>query len=366
MTRRLRATFVTIVPSPYQRDLFAALARRDEVELDVRYMEAESPDSPWPAVPLRGYEQVMPGTWFGLGGARWHFNFPMPDVSRSDVVILSSYSSTTGQLLLRRRRLRPRLLYWGERLRRSPSPGLRTAAQSTLVAPMGGIAGIVGIGRAATADYSARFPRTRHYCIPYYCDLAAFLAEPRPPADGRPPTFLFCGQMIERKGVDLLLAAFDTLVARGLDIRLLLVGREAELPRFLAAISGAARARIEFAGFQAPEALPPFFARADVFVLPSRHDGWGVVINQALGAGLPIVSSDAAGAGLDLVEEGVNGLRFPAGDGAALARCMETLAQDPGRAAQWGQASRRMAADVSPEAGAERWVQVLRSVAGSP
>src|SRR5204863_7012159 len=101
--------------------------------------------------------------------------------------------------------------------------------------------------------------------------------------------------------------------------RLLLVGREAELPSLLAALPESVRARVRYAGFQAPESLPGFFAQADVFVLPSRYDGRGVVVNQALGAGLPVVVSDHAGAAHDLVRPLENGYHFPAGNSEALA-----------------------------------------------
>src|SRR5262249_32859433 len=102
---------------------------------------------------------------------------------------------------------------------------------------------------------------------------------------------------------------------------------------------------------------------ADVFVLPSRHDGWGVVVNQALGAGLPVIASDAVGAGLDLVEDGVNGLIVPAGSAAALERAMERLALQPDLARAYGQAARRKAAEITPAAGAEKWAAVFDQLA---
>ena len=61
---------------------------------------------------------------------------------------------------------------------------------------------------------------------------------------------------------------------------------------------------VDFVGFVNQSRIPKYYAASDVFVLPSRHDGWGVVINQALAAGLPIITSNAVGAGLDLVENG--------------------------------------------------------------
>src|SRR5262249_30030341 len=207
-----------------------------------------------------------------------------------------------------------------------------------------------------------RFPNVPHFCIPYHCDLSGFLAIGRRPQTGLPITFLFCGQMIRRKGVDLLLVAFDRLIALGFDARLLLVGREADLPKFLATVSPATRLRIRYEGFQTPERLPQYFAMADVFVLPSRYDGWGVVINQAAAAGLPIITSDAVGAGFDLVENGTKGLRLIADDANILYRAMEKLALSPTLVRKWGQSSREKARDITPEAGAEKWVRVFESV----
>src|SRR5262249_42943109 len=157
---------------------------------------------------------------------------------------------------------------------------------------------------------------------------------------------LYCGQMIRRKGVDVLLTAFDQLIASGTRAELLLVGREADLPEFLTDTSSASRACIQYAGFQAPGHLPKFFAESDVFVLPSRHDGWGVVINQALGAGLPVITSEAVGAGHDLVEHGVNGLHVKAGDVGQLRDALARLAADRTLALEWGEHSRRKAMDA--------------------
>jgi glycosyltransferase involved in cell wall biosynthesis len=357
MKRRHKATFVTIVPSPYQRDLFGALAARDDVELNVYYMEAESPDSPWPERPLRSFERIMPGFWVPFGGARGHVNWGIPDPSRSDVIVLSSFTSLTGQYLMRGALQKTPWIFWGERLRQNA--GIKGAVQRSLAAPLKRAAAIVGIGRMAEQDYYRRFPNVAHFCIPYYCDLSAFFAVKRRRDPAAPLIFLFCGQMIARKGVDLLLAAFDRLVATGANVQLLLVGREADLPRFMQALSAAARERIRYEGFQAPESLPEYFGRSDVFVLPSRHDGWGVVVNQALAAGLPVITSNEVGAGLDLVENGVNGMCVAANDVEALYRALETVSATPDIAARWGQNSREKALTITPEAGAEKWVRVF-------
>jgi glycosyltransferase involved in cell wall biosynthesis len=356
----LRVAFICVLPSPYQRDLLAALAARPEVELSAFYMEKAAPDSPWPEKPLASYEQYLPGFWFGLGTRRVHANWPLPDLRSFDFVVLNTLMSLTGQYLMRVRLRGQRWLFWGEKLGHRVEAGFSCKAtiHQWLTSALHRAAGIVGIGRWATENYRARYPAPRHFDIPYHCDLTPFLEQPRP-TNGETVTFLFAGQMIARKGLDLLLEAFAGLPARA---RLLLVGREADLPTLLAALPEEVRSRIEYAGFQAPDALPPFFARTDVFVLPSRYDGWGVVVNQALGAGLPIICSDQVGAGYDLVAEGENGHIFPVGNVQKLRSAMQHFLDEPSTIAQYGEASRARAAEWQPAAGAARWVAALQSL----
>lgn len=359
---RYRVAFLSVVPSPYQRDIFAALARREDVDLQVYYLEAAAPDSPWPEKALPEYSKILPGFWFPIGAARCHVNWRLPSFRDCDVVVLNTLMSVTAQWLMRIGLRGKPWVFWGERL--AERPGGPGALHNGLTAPLRGAAGIVGIGSLAERQYAARFPGPRHFCIPYHCELGPFLAARRATRDPAETVFFFCGQMIERKGLDHLLEAFAALAGRYAGIRLLLAGREAELPGLLAGMPEAVRARIEYAGFQAPEALPGLFARADVFVLPSRYDGWGVVVNQAIGAGLPVICSDAVGAGYDLVEEEVNGLHFRAGDVRALSGCMERLAAEPGLAVKWGAASRANAEAWSPDQGAAKWVNVFQEVLG--
>ena len=363
MKNQYRVAFLSVVPSPYQRDIFAALARRDDVDLRVHYLEAAAPDSPWPVKPLPEGSQILRGFWFPIGSARCHVNLPLPDFRDRDLVVLNTMMSATAQWLMRCGLRRKPWIFWGERLAERPA-SWRDAFHRRLTAPLHRAAAIVGIGSLAEGQYAARFPEPRHFCIPYHCELAPFLEAPISPHSPAHFVFLFCGQLIARKGIGVLLMAFAALAERHPQVRLLLAGREAELPALLATVPESVRGRIEYAGFQPPEELPRHFARADAFILPSQYDGWGVVVNQALGAGLPIIYSDAVGAGYDLVEEGVNGLRFPSGDVSALTRCMERLATEPALAAQWGAASRAKADAWTPDRGAAKWVDVFREVLG--
>ena len=355
----IRTLFVSVVPSPYQRDLLGVLARRPELELSVCYLEAASPDSPWPEESLRDFERVLPGWWFGFGPGRFHFNSGLPPVDSFDIVILNTLYSWVTQRLTRSILRKKAWIFWGERLRQQSRSG-RKLIQAALARPLCGSSAIAAIGTVAQQDYRERFPGKDVRSIPYYCDLQPFIETKR--ESKGPINFLFCGQMIQRKGVDVLLAAFDQVVQENPNVKLTLVGRQAELPTFLSSVSHQARTRISYEGFQPPEQLPRFFAQADVFILPSRYDGWGVVVNQALGAGLPVLCSDAVGAAHDLVSPETNGALFPSGDAEALSRHMKRLAVDRDKVLAWGSASRARAENWMPERGAAKWVETIETV----
>ena len=351
----LDVAFISVVPSPYQRDLFRALAAHPGVRLRVFYLEAASPDSPWPEKPPAPYEEILRGFWFALGTARTHVNWPLPSLAKFDVVVMNTLMSLTAQWLMRTALRKKPWFFWGERLSRGG------ALHQRLAAPLHRASAIASIGAFAEHDYRERFSEPRHFRIPYFCDLEPFLAAPRQARGDGKVVFLFCGQMIARKGVDLLLAAFAQL---GDAAKLLLVGREAGLPELLAALPPKVRERCEYAGFHPPEELPRLFAKADVFVLPSRYDGWGVVVNQAIGAGLPVICSDMVGAGHDLVDDEANGLKFRAGDAASLAEKMKRFLAEPALIEKWGAASRAKARAFTPQVGAEKWVAAFHDVLG--
>lgn len=356
-TTQFRVTFYSIVPSPYQRDLFYALSQCPEIHLTVNYLESTPPDSPWSQKPLQPYETILLGAYLSWGLARFHLNWHLPNLKQTDIVVLNGYQSLTAQIILHSTARQIPCIFWGEKMVAS-STGVKGRLQQAFAQGLHQCWAIAAIGSRAVEDYQQRFPNKPIFNIPYYCDLSPFSID-IPPRPRKPITILLCGQMIARKGVDRLLNAFDRLIQSGYTARLLLVGREAELPQMLESISPGTKQQIEYAGFQEPEHLPHFFRQADLFVLPSRYDGWGVVVNQALGAGLPIICSDAVGAAQDLVEPGVNGLIFQNDDADGIWQALTHYLQHPERIRAASQASLQKAAAWSPEVGAKRWLEVF-------
>ena len=120
--------------------------------------------------------------------------------------------------------------------------------------------------------------------------------------------------------------------------------------------------RVHFLGFHDWDELPGFYHASDVFVFPSRYDGWGMVVNEALAAGLPVITTDAVGAAHDLVRDGENGFILPVDDVDAFAGKMRFFLEDRARIERFGREARRTMLDWTPEKGAERLYSIVKSV----
>ncbi len=147
------------------------------------------------------------------------------------------------------------------------------------------------------------------------------------------PYFLAVSRFLAVKNLDGLLRAYRQY--RRHDAApwpLVLVGDGPERPR----LEQAARDLdgVVFAGFRQIDALPGFYGHAGAFVHPALKDTWGLVVNEAMAAGLPVLVSERAGCAQDLVLEGENGFLFDPDDTAHLARLMQRMtAQETDRAA---------------------------------
>jgi glycosyltransferase involved in cell wall biosynthesis len=96
---------------------------------------------------------------------------------------------------------------------------------------------------------------------------------------------------------------------------------------------------VVFTGFVNQSDLVDYYSAADVFVLPSEVEPWGLAVNEAMCAGLPIVASREVGCAPDLIQDGVNGYTLPAGDVEGLARALQLLITDKELRLRQGRAS---------------------------
>ena len=120
--------------------------------------------------------------------------------------------------------------------------------------------------------------------------------------------FLYVGQLIKRKGLIQVLKALSVL--QNSEVGLIVVGNGPEDERLKTFCIKNELQNVFFEGFHQQEDLPRYYALADILILPSFEEVWGLVANEALASGLYVLCSRYAGAGYDLVKEGWNGKIF--------------------------------------------------------
>lgn len=147
---------------------------------------------------------------------------------------------------------------------------------------------------------------------------------------------LFAGQFIERKGVDILLKAFNQI--HDSKVHLYLVGGDGS-EQYRGLISEAKKNRVHFVPFLSKDELREYYAAADIFCLPTREDIWGLVINEAMSFGLPIVTTYNCGAGVELV--GNNGFLYDAENIQTLKICLTDLIENREKRRVMGEISLR-------------------------
>ncbi|MBA4266558.1 MAG: hypothetical protein C0453_15900 [Comamonadaceae bacterium] len=143
------------------------------------------------------------------------------------------------------------------------------------------------------------------------------------PAQRNHKEILYVGQLITRKRVDLLLKAFSQLELPTARLRIIGRGEEERKLQQLVHQLGIAE-RVRFSQGLPNAEIVAAMAAADVLVLPSRFDGWGAVVNEALMVGTPVICSDRCGAS-DVIEDGRNGHVFEAGNARALLECLHSI-----------------------------------------
>jgi glycosyltransferase involved in cell wall biosynthesis len=212
--------------------------------------------------------------------------------------------------------------------------------------------GFLAIGSANARYYkSMGAPPERIYSVPYVVDNNRFMAAAKQDSAGRAatrvrlglsgtaPAVLSAAKFDKRKRPDDLIAAFDLLQQEGVDAQLVMVGSGGMEQQLKDIVASRGIRNVSFPGFVNQSELPSVYAACDVFVLPSDNEPWGLAINEAMCAGLPIVLSEEIGCAEDLVRSGVNGATFPAGNVLALTAALRPLLTNAAHRADSGAAS---------------------------
>jgi glycosyltransferase involved in cell wall biosynthesis len=351
-----RLALLTEIPAPYRIPLFNALA--DRVDLTVIFLRDRHPERPY-----RLHEDELRFAWQVLPGrhvftSRWWLIVNRGVLralrrARPDVLLLGGWNQPAFWLALAWARARrvPAII-WVESTGRDARSGRFEHAKRALLST---VHAYLVPGRAS-ADYLRELgvDESRITIAPNAVDPTIFRAAPQGVPRDR-PVILAVARLSPEKGLDVLLRAAD-----GLEADVLLAGSGPEEAR----LKELASPHVRFLGNVERDDLPALYASADVLVVPSRSDTWGMALNEAAFVGLPLVATEAVGAAYDLIEQNGNGFRVPPDDVDALRAALKRLVDAPELRIRFGARSAELAERFTPSAWAASAAALAARCAG--
>ncbi|MFN8224344.1 MAG: glycosyltransferase [Gaiellales bacterium] len=375
----LRVVVVQPEPTPYRSPLFDRIAAHDEIDLTVVYAAETVVDRDWGvehehrSVFLRGVR--VPGMRPLI-----RHDYPVtPGIVptlrrlRPEVVVVTGWSMFASQAAIAwaRRNDVPYLLLVSSH-DSGPKPGWRRAIKRAVVPRVvRPAAGALVLGSLAQDSLVAhgldptlvwRFANTidveewgRH------ADALAVARDEIRASFGarREDVVVLCvARLAPEKGLDTLIDALA--LVNDERVRLLVAGTGDDRDDLARRAKGAGL-RATFLGSVPWNDLREFYVAADVFALLSRHEPWGVVVNEAAAMGLPLILSDRVGAARDLLHDGENGFLVPADDPVAAAAALDRVIANPRLRKTLGDAARELIREWGYEPSVESFVAAVRA-----
>jgi glycosyltransferase involved in cell wall biosynthesis len=367
----LQITIWMNMPTFYQSDLFKALASSKEVDLQVIFAKGLSEDR----VQL-GWQQDMVGYPYRF----LNKSNPIADAMRLAWAQRDRIHVVNG--LWAEPAFAAALVVFAvagakyaiyseapERIKfqaegpRPPSKRLLQAAFSKVVVPR--ITGVLAI-----SHFSAEFfkglgvPDQSIYPFGYFRSKPTIDDFAFPPKDESKIEVTFVGRLLPLKRLDLLINVMSHLFREYPNLYLTLIGGGEMLPDLRRQVQELGlEDRVNFEGVVPPDKIPARLARTDLLVLPSRGEGWGIVVNEALSVGVPVILSDRCGA-VDLIQNGVNGYIFRNGDDKDLRDCLKKFLARRSEWAQFRVACAALGEKLSTESVAPYMIECLKNMTG--
>jgi 1,2-diacylglycerol 3-alpha-glucosyltransferase len=375
-----RLVILTEIISPYRIPLFNALARDANIEPHVIFLSENDPGlRQWRVYKdeIKFSYEILPSWRIRFGSRTLLLNRGLGralSAAAPDAILCGGYNYVASwQLLIWAESQRVPVLLWSEshehELRRG-RPFVEFLKNKFLQR----CAGFVVPGRAAR-EY-LRMHRIRDEIIftaPNAVDndlfsVAAAEAVKNASALRRELKlpdryFLFVGRLVREKGVFELLAAYAKLDERLRKEFGLVFAGDGECRKELEEHAGLlTTGAVRFAGFVHREQLATYYALAEMLILPTYTDTWGLVVNEAMACGLPIILSEVAGCAPDLLQENWNGLLVRPTDESSLAAAMESLANQHNARAKMRENSLQRISQYSAEKWSSGIANALRAI----
>jgi glycosyltransferase involved in cell wall biosynthesis len=343
--KRTRVVYWHNMPTPYQVDRWNAVARRGNLDLEVWFCSKGGTDRSW-KIEESAFDfayRYLPTPFLKLPGLAPHYYGLPPDLvtgRRRPDLLVSLYADPAflaGWLVARTAGIRTafRVLPTFDAWIRRAAPKERL---KRFVFPRVDGFKVPGPEGAATAIRYGADP-ARIHVVSQSVDVARLDDARREWSPRREAVrselgiqgcaFLFVGRLWRGKGVDHLLDAYARLRDLPTATTLLLAGDGMDEERYRAYARERQLPNVRFLGFVQQDALPRILAASDVLVFPTLGDPYGLVVEEAMASGLPVITTEAAGDIHLRLPDGTAGFVVPPANTDALEQRMRTLALDP-------------------------------------
>jgi glycosyltransferase involved in cell wall biosynthesis len=366
MKRRLM--IISEIIAPYRIPVFNALAQHEGIDLRVVFLaETDASLRQWQIYrdEIRFAYEVLPSWRFRIGAnsvlLNWRVRASLKKFA-PEAIICGGYNyPASWEALSWSRRNGADFILWSEsnrydaRSRRRWVESLKSyfvASCDRFVVPgKSSFAYLQSLGRAADKIFTAPDAVDNDWFEDHANIARSQSAELRNRL-GLPGRFiLFVGRLVREKGIFDLLEAYGRLED---DVRsavgLVFAGDGKSTAELEWSAKRIRPGTIHVAGFAQREALAAIYGLADVFVLPTHSDPWGLVVNEAMACGLPVIVTSVAGCAADLVDDGRNGYVVPVADSDKLSRAIDAILRNPELKRQMSALSKERIRQYSPEA----------------
>jgi glycosyltransferase involved in cell wall biosynthesis len=361
-----RVVVLTEIIAPYRIPVFNALAECEGIDLHVIFMSETDPSTrQWRVYSdeIRFSNEVLP-SWRGrLGKYNILINQSVASALRRvrpEAIVCGGYNYLASWQARRwARRNRVQFLLWCESTARDRRGG-HAMVESLKEKFLRGCNGFVVPGRSSLEYIRQRgVPLRNIFVAPNAVDVHLFSTREKA-ARGREERlrgelglpqryFLFVGRLVKAKGgLDLLEAYGKLSPDLRSEVGLVFAGDGPQRAELELVARSILPGTVHFAGFVHRDELAGYYALAECFVLPTHSDPWGLVVNEAMACGLPVICSRVAGCVADLVKE--NGRIVAARDVEQLAITMQEIAADPELRGRMSRESRDLIQQYSPVA----------------
>jgi len=368
----------TNIPTPYQLDFFDSLSKKSELKI-IYYSKAEN-DRKWkldsesfnyPVTFLSDSFWVKP---FLKKWKDFHFSFEIFKVALKDksetIIVSGTYNCPNSIIVVFISFLRnKKIAFWGEKIGINNSKLINFIRFFVLIPYKYCCNYFLCIGQAAKNSFQKYGLNQSKFNLPYNINKDLFnkfyldqdkLNNLRLKLNiGKELVILSSGALIKRKGFDILIKAFKKLET-DFPIRLIIIGEGSERDNLKKIIEN--DKRIMLPGFFEKELIPYLFELSDVFAFPSHYDGWGLVINEAIAAGLPIISTYQCTAANELIINGKNGYLYDSKSVEDLTLILSDLLSSKEKRDEMSRFNEQLSSEIDSEYYSSKLIDYINSI----